>query len=223
VTRIGMLHTSFVFINRETMLLDLFSELLPDAQLVHFVDSEVLDAVVAEGRISEASVGRMRHLALAAQEADVQVIFSACSSLGPAIELIRDDVDVPIVRVDEAMARRAVAQAERIGVLATVPSTLGPTADLIQQEATRAGREVEIVPQLAEGGFDALMAGDRDRHDDIVVQAARTLAERCQVIVLAQASMARMEARLSEETGLEVLSSPRLGVESVSEVLTGLK
>lgn len=221
MTRIGMLHTSFVFINKERALLDLFDDLLPDAELAHFVDSEVLDDVIREGHISDASVDRMRHLAQAARAADVDVIFSACSSLGPAIEAIRAEVDVPIVRVDEAMARRAVALSDRIGVLATVPSTIGPTVALIEQAAGAAGKSVEIVEQLAEGGFDTLMSGDRDGHDEIVVRGAEALAGRCDVIVLAQASMSRLAPELADASGLEVLSSPRLGVESVGEVLAG--
>ncbi len=217
--RVAVLHTSFVFINVEPVLLDLFAELVPDAELVHFVDSDVLATVMREGEISPASTSRMRHLAEAAQDAGADVIFSACSSLGPAVEPVRETSPVPVLRIDDAMAEAAVGRATEIGVLATVPSTLAPTADLIERKAAERGKQVRTHKQLCEGGFDVLMAGDRDRHDEIVVEGARDLARRSELIVLAQASMARMAPLLEREIGLEVLSSPRLGIESVRDLL----
>ena len=52
----------------------------------------------------------------------------------------------------------------------------------------------------------------------MVVQA-RELAKDVDVIVLAQASMQRLKDRLGDETGLPVLSSPRMGVEFLAETL----
>jgi hypothetical protein len=114
-----MLHTSFVFVTVEPIIKDLFAELLPDVKVIDFVDSDVLATVQREGTVSANSVRRMCHLAEAADDAGVDLIFSACSSLGPAIDVARPLVRVPIVKVDDAMARDAVSRAERIGVLAS--------------------------------------------------------------------------------------------------------
>ncbi|MGI8866719.1 MAG: aspartate/glutamate racemase family protein, partial [Rubrobacteraceae bacterium] len=57
------------------------------------------------------------------------------------------------------------------------------------------------------------------RHDEMVVESAKKLAPSVEILVLAQASMTRLAPRLKEETSLEVLSSPRLGVEYVKQVL----
>ena len=217
--RVGVLHTSFVFLNVETSVTDLLEEVLPEAEIVHFVDSDVLATVMREEGISEKSTSRMVHLAQAAQDAEVDVIFSACSSLGPAMEVARRNVDTPVVRIDDGMARKAVEVATRIGVLATVPTTLGPTVDLIEQKAAEREKEIEVHRQLSEGAFGILMGGDKERHDEMVVESAKELAPSVEILVLAQASMTRLAPRLEEETGLEVLSSPRLGVEYVRQVL----
>jgi len=217
--KVAVLHTSFVFVNVEPAVTDLLEEVLPDAEIVHFVDSDVLATVMREENISEASTNRMVHLAQAAEESGADIIFSACSSLGPTMEAAQKAVQVPIVRIDDGMARRAAELATRIGVLATVSTTLEPTASLIEQKASELEKEITIVRSLSEGAFETLMAGEKERHDQMVIESARELAPQVEIIVLAQASMTRLAPRLAEETGLEVLSSPRLGVEYVRQQL----
>lgn len=217
--KVGMLHTSFVFVTVEPMIRDLFRELIPDVKVVDFVDSDVLATVQREGTVSPSSVRRMCHLAEAAEDAGVDLIFSACSSLGPSMDVARRLVHVPVVKIDDAMAREAAGKATRIGVLATVPSTLGPTSDLVRAHAAELGRSVTILEHLCEGAFDILMSGNKERHDAMVVEGARELAREVELIVLAQASMARLAPRLADETGIEVLSSPRLGIQEVARLL----
>lgn len=209
--RVAVLHTSFVFLNVESSVTDLLEELLPKAEVMHFVDSDVLATVMREQSISDRSTSRMVHLAQAAEDAGADVIFSACSSLGPAMEVARRNVETPIVRIDDGMSRKAVETATRIGVLATV--------DLIEQKAVETGKEIEVEQELSEGAFEILMGGDKERHDEMVVESARKLAPSVEILVLAQASMTRLAPRLKEETSLEVLTSPRLGVEYVKQVL----
>ena len=217
--KIAVLHTSLVSLNVEPIVADLLAEILPDAEVMHFVDSDVLATVMKEQCVGEASVSRMTHLARAAEDAGADVIFSACSSLGPAIGVARRSVRVPIVKIDDGMTRRAVEQANRIGVLATVPTTLGPTADLIEQKARAIGKEIAIVRELSEGAFQALVGGDKAHHDRTVIESALRLAPRVELMVLAQASTARLAPVVSERTSLPVLSSPRLGVENLKQVL----
>jgi len=216
--KVAVLHTSLVFVTVEPAITDLITELVPGAEILHFVDSDVLATVVREGGISARSEERMVLLARAAEAAGADVIFSACSSLGPTLDAAARAVGVPVVKIDEAMAIDA-ARFDRIGVLATVPTTLGPTSDLIAGKAAGAGRAPRIVQRLCPGAFDILMAGDRARHDDLVAAQAASLAGEVDVIVLAQASMQRLVPRLEAETGLRVLSSPRPGVEHLARVV----
>jgi Asp/Glu/hydantoin racemase len=211
--KIAVLHTSFVFVSVEPAINNLIEELIPEAEVIHFVDSDVLATVVREQGISPKSEARMTHLAQAAEAAGADIIFSACSSLGPALDVAARQVTTPVVKIDEAMAARAAAEGNRIGVLATVPTTLGPTSDLIQSKADEMGRSIAIEQRLCEGAFAVLMSGDRDKHDAMVVEQAVDLAETVDLIVLAQASMARLADVLQEKTGLPVLASPRLGVD----------
>jgi Asp/Glu/hydantoin racemase len=216
---IAVLHTSFVFVKVEEMLTDYFGELAPDVKLLHFVDSDVLATVMREGRISTASTRRMVSLAQAAEAAGADVIFSACSSLGPAVDVARRLVSVPIVKIDDAMTATAINDGDSIGVLATVPTTLAPTRALVEEKALAAGRSLTVQERLCEGAFDILMGGDRPKHDAMVLQGARELAAGVDAIVLAQASMARLAPAISDAVGKPVYSSPRSGVEDAVRVL----
>lgn len=211
--KIAILHTSFVFVSVEPVINDLIAELIPDAEVMHFVDSDVLTTVVREQGISSNSEARMTHLAQAAEAAGADIIFSACSSLGPALDVAARSVRTPVVKIDEAMAIRAARDGSRIGVLATVSTTLGPTSDLVQAKADEMVSGITLKRRLCEGAFAVLMSGDREKHDAMIIEQAVDLAEDVDLIVLAQASMNRLAGVLQEKTGRTVLSSPRSGVE----------
>ncbi|MDQ0718366.1 Asp/Glu/hydantoin racemase [Streptomyces luteogriseus] len=216
---IAVLHTSLLFVNVDSVINDYLAELAPDAKVLHFVDSDVLATVVRDGGISPASTQRMVHLAQAAASAGADVIFSACSSVGPAIDVARRLVSVPIVKIDDAMTASAVKAADAIGVLATVPTTLPPTRALLEEKARAAGRGITVRERLCEGAFSVLMSGDRDRHDAMALDGARALATEVDAIVLAQASMARLAPVIAEAVGKPVLCSPRSGAEDAVRVL----
>lgn len=217
--RMAVLHTSFVFTNVEPVFKDLFKELIPDVEVIDFVDSHILADVRKVGHVEPRHIQRMCYMAQAAEAAGADLIFSACSSLGPSMDVARKLVNVPIIKIDDAMTQRAVALGSKIGVMATVPTTLQPTVDLIQQWAQAVGKSVEAKQYLCEGAFDILMGGNRDRHDQMVLDGACELAPQVDLIVLAQASMSRLAPMLSEKTGKQVLSSPRLAAEYVKSQL----
>jgi len=219
---IAVLHTSFVFINVEPVFKDLFAELIPDVRVIDFVDSDVLAAVNRDGGINQSHIQRMVHLAEAAESAKVDLIFSACSSLGPSIDVARQMVNTPIIKIDDAMTKKAVAQATTIGVMATVPTTLNPTIDLLNQWAGDENKKINTRPFLVEGAWGILMSGDRPRYENMVLNGAKELAPQVEIIVLAQASMSRLAPMLAQETGKDVFSSPRLAVEYVKSTLEKL-
>jgi len=217
--RMAVLHTSFVFTTVEPVFKNLFKELIPDVEVIDFVDSHILADVRRVGQVEPRHIQRMCHMAQAAEAAGVDLIFSACSSLGPSMDVARKLVNVPIIKIDDAMTKLAVELGSTIGVMATVPTTLQPTVDLILHWAQASGKPIEVKQFLCEGAFDVLMGGDRDRHDAMVLDGALHLAPQVDLIVLAQASMSRLAPMLSEKTGKQVLSSPKLAAEYVRSQL----
>jgi Asp/Glu/hydantoin racemase len=219
---IALIHTSLVFILRERMILDLLGELLPDARLINIIDDSLLPDVMEVGHITPPVVQRMCNYFVQAEVAGASMIFNTCSSIGPAADVAKKLVNIPVVKIDEAMAESAASQASKIGVLATVLTTLGPTVDLVKEKAAEMKKPVTVESEWCGDAFPVLMRGDTARHDDMVSEGAGRLARNVELIVLAQASMARLAPRLSQETGMPVLFSPRMGVEHVKRVYESL-
>jgi Asp/Glu/hydantoin racemase len=214
---IGFLHT---VLGLPPTFADLAQELVPGAQIFHIVDETLLGNTRKLGRLTPATRRRVLGYVESAAEAGADLVVVTCSSIGPAVDASREFLDVPVLRIDEPMADEAVRVGRRIGVVATLSTTLEPTADLVARRGVAAGEDVEVLEHLCDGAFDALSAGDRDRHDELVRTGLRELIGDVDVVVLAQASMARVVETLDgAERTVPILSSPRLGMERVAELL----
>lgn len=196
-------------------------ELLPGTALRNIVDDSILPQLLASGGDLRALERRLVSYAAFAEEAGADAILSACSSVGELVPAMRSAVRVPVVRIDEAMAEAAVEGARRLGVAATLPTTLGPTMRLLQEKAEAAGREVTLEPLCAQGAYARLMAGDAEGHDRVLAEALAALAERNERVVLAQASMARVLPLLPDALQGAFLTSPRLAMARVKQALAG--
>jgi Asp/Glu/hydantoin racemase len=157
-----------------------------------------------------------------ARDGGADAVLVTCSSIGPAVPLARQVFDFPILRVDEAMAEQAVSVGSRIGVLATLSTTLEPTVALLHDVAAARSRSIQVEPCLCDGAFEAVLAGDHATHDRIVSEALLGLADRVDVVVLAQASMAGLLERLPPgDLACPVLSSPESAVRRAREIFYG--
>ncbi|WP_248323856.1 MULTISPECIES: aspartate/glutamate racemase family protein [unclassified Caballeronia] len=195
-----------------------FAEQLPGDRVINIVDDSLLTDVRAAGRLTPEVTARLYAYMSSAQGMGADIILNACSSVGEATDLLRGLIRTPIVKVDESMAEEASALGARVGVVATVSTTLEPTVRLIRSKAAEHGRQVDVTECIAQGAFEALLAGDAGRHDDIVKRAIIELADRVDVIVLAQVSMARLVPALGS-LAVPVLSSPQSGVAAVKRAL----
>lgn len=213
--RLGLVHTSATLVPAFEQLC---RERLPGVAVFSIVDDSLIKDVIAHGRLRPATARRVVQHVAAAEAAGADTILVTCSSIGRAVETAATLVDVPVLRVDRPMAEQAVATARRIGVIATLPTTLDPTADLISRCAATAGREVTITARLCEGAFAALMAGDAASHDATVAAALDHLAAEVDVIALAQASMARVVDTLPPNPSRPpILASPPLAIDWLAE------
>lgn len=195
-------------------------ELLPGVEQTHVVDESLLQDAITSGGLTPSISERLASHIRDAEASGTDAILVTCSSVGAAAEQAAASTSVPVLRVDEPMVAEAVRSGRRVGVLATLSSTLDPTADLVRRVAAREGRDVEIVPRVVEGAFDALRAGDVNRHDALVRDAFDELQSDVDVVLLAQASMARVvDSMPAAERRVPVLSSPRLGVKRLAEAV----
>jgi Asp/Glu/hydantoin racemase len=214
---LGLVHTSATLV---PVFQQLCQEKLPGVDVFNIADDSLIKDVIRRGELTPTTARRVVEHVASAEAAGADYILVTCSSIGRAVETAAGLVKVPVLRVDQPMADQAVQTGRRIGVIATLPTTMEPTADLIRRRAERAGRQIELTSRLCEGAFDALMSGDAARHDAMVAGALKELAAQVGVIVLAQASMARVVDGLPEaDRRVPILASPGLAVEYLKSVM----
>ena len=215
--KLGLLHTS-------ATLVPIFEQLckakLPGVSVFNIVDDSLIKDVIVHGQLRPQTARRVIQHITSAEDAGADYILVTCSSIGAAVETAAGLTSVPLLRVDQPMADHAIATAHRIGVIATLPTTLQPTADLLRRRAAAAGKNIDLSTRLCDGAFDALMSGDAETHDVLVGNALRELSTEVDVIVLAQASMARVVAGLPEaDRRVPILASPPLAIDYLATVL----
>jgi Asp/Glu/hydantoin racemase len=220
--RCGMAIT-LAFIHTGHVLIPVFAQLakekLPGVDVFHMLDESLIRNTIAGGGLSKLTIRRLIGMIESAHEGGADAVMVTCSSIGEGVPIARRQFDFPILRVDEAMAEAAVDTGGRIGVAATLRSTLEPTVALLRETAARAGRDVEIVPQLSDGAFERLISGDAPGHDRMLTASLSDLRKEVDVIVLAQASMARVAAQFNGP-GPRILSSPELAIQRARDLLS---
>ncbi len=200
MTRIALIHAlahSVAPIN------EAFAHDWPAATRMNLLDDSLSADLAASARgLDVVMHERFARLAQYAVDCGSQAILFTCSAFGPCIEAVaRRHAALPVLKPNEAMIADAAATGAPVGLVASFAPTL-------QSMPAEFPPGVLQASALAAGAMDALNAGDGERHDELVVQAALQLkAEGAQVIALAQFSMARARIRVAQQTGLPVLTT----------------
>ncbi|WP_371525915.1 aspartate/glutamate racemase family protein [Streptomyces sp. NBC_01283] len=179
----------------------------PGFALRHLVHEDLLARARAEG--PDAVADDIQELLEQAVAEGASAVLCTCSTIGAVTEARAAAVGVPVVRVDRPMAAAAVAAGRAVAVVATLESTLGPTRALVEEEAARAGRPVEVTTVLVDGAWERFEAGDGEGHVRLIAEAVDAL-EGVDSVVLAQASMADAADRAT--LPVPVIASPRPGL-----------
>lgn len=197
----------------------LCEEIMPEVTVYQIIDDSLIKEVNANDGPTYGVKRRMYNYYQQAESLGVDAILNQCSSVGEVADAIKPFISVPVVKVDEAMAEKAVSLGKKIAVVATVPTTVGPSVRLVEQKAREMGKEIEIETHLVKDAMMILIEkGDVETHNKMVLGEVEAAAESCDVVVLAQGSMTVLLPLLGH-IQKPVLTSPRLGVERVKEVL----
>lgn len=214
---LGLIHTSATLV---PVFQDLCKQHIPNVKTFNIVDDSLIKDTIAKGELTAHTARRVVNYVGSAEAAGADYIMVTCSSIGDAVERSAALTGIPVLRVDQPMADKAVNTGTKIGVIATLPTTLNPTSDLVKRRAEIAGKNVDITSKVCDGAFEALMSGDSETHDKMIADTMKSLAGEVDVIVLAQASMGRVVSQLSEaDKKVPILASPELAVQYLATVL----
>lgn len=211
MNKIAVLHTTPATV---PVFQKLIGDEIPEATVENFVDDSILPMLMADGESLGYAFEKLLCYAKFAERQGAAVILSACSSVGEFVPWAQPQLQVPLLRIDDPAAALAVKRGRKIAVLATLPTTLAPSCRLLSEKKA----DVEVVPMLVEDAYEALRAGDSARHDALIAKAACEAAERCDIIFLAQASMARAAQTTAQHVQQKILYSTRPAVEALIEL-----
>jgi Asp/Glu/hydantoin racemase len=188
---------------------------LPGAALASYQDPSILTETRQAGYVTKYAAARLVGLFAQAVTEGADGILNVCSSVGLVAEKAQGAfVGTPLVRIDEAMLEAAALGGSRVGILATLPSTLEPTRATLLRVAADLDRRVQPV----DGCVDAFGA-DPGQFRQLLLERALSLKPEIDLLVLAQGAMAYCENFLRERLGLPVLSSPRFGAAALGRAL----
>jgi Asp/Glu/hydantoin racemase len=208
MTIVGFLHTSDVHVGTFR---DLLTEHAPRFGAIEVVDQTLLDDARAHGIDDDVRQRLETHLrSLRAQGA--AVVLCTCSTLSGVAEQLTDSVGVPVIRIDRPMAERAAGIGGRIAVIVAVPSTLAPTRELLAECIAKSPRSSKLIESPCLDAWTLFEAGDTEGYLDRVAAHARQMADHADMILLAQASMARAANQLTD-LPIPVLTSPSTAVQ----------
>lgn len=214
------LHTSGALVDR---IKELWAKYEIQAKLVNIIDDSLIwEVIESDGATTEVK-RRLARYADSANDIHADYIFNTCSSVGAVADMIEPFTKIPMIKIDTPMAENAVSAVKdggTIGVLATLPTTLPPTVSLVEKVVLESGKKITIKQYIAEGAFQKLMDGNRDEHNKIIIEKAKSICNEFDVLVLAQGSMALLEKDLQVAIKKDVFSSPESGVKQFQKILS---
>jgi aspartate/glutamate racemase len=198
-------------------------EIIPEVTVVHHVDDTIQNTNFAcpPGTIPKQNYFKFAAYAHYLEEAGVDLILLACSTFNRAVELARPMINTPMLQIDRPMMDLAVQDGTRIGLLATVPTTVPASERLLKLAASEAGKEATVTTVLCAEAFAEIKKGNVAGHNEILIREIDKLSRDVDAIVMAQVSMSALEPML-KNTRVPVYNSGRTGFTRVREILESL-
>lgn len=191
---------------------------MPDVIVHNMYDEFFATDPEETGEFSIDNKNRLYHILKAAELTGADAIMIACTNPIVAVEPLRSLIKVPILCINDAMARKAVEYGGKITILATTLGTVAPSTEKIQTFARQKNVEPQIEIKMCKEAFAAMRAGDLEFHDREVKRMAAEIKD-AGVVVLAQASMAHLEQEIQAMCDCPVLTSISSSIEHLRETL----
>lgn len=195
-----------------------FKALDPTIRVNLMTEDSLIEDVLANEGPTPTIIKRMCDYAAMAQEAGADLILNQCSSVSEVVDLYEKTVDIPVLKIDQAMAEKAVRMGKKIALITTNTTTVGPSKRLLERCAKEIDKEIEVVTCVVDGAMEVLFRGDVKGHNDMLRGTIENMDGKCDVIVLAQASMIAILPEI-QHVKTPVLTSIPLAVERAVEMI----
>ena len=195
-----------------------FRQQWPQARLAHLLDDSLYSDFLLDGRLTDAMIERFRALGRYCAGAGADAILFTCSAFGPAIDAVKRDHPMPVLKPNEAMYDDMLEKRGRIALLATFVPTLPSMMAEIEEHATARGVRPQVDTHLVEGALDALLANRPDEHHRLIAAAAARFADH-DAIAFAQFSMAPAVALAQPRLRTPIMTTPDSAIRKLKALL----
>jgi len=215
--RIALIHATPVAMQP---VMEAFRHGWTDADTFSVLDDALSTDLARAGTLNAALKRRIAALAEYVTGIGVDAILYTCSAFCEAIDAVARVTPIPVLKPNEAMFEEALRLGTHIGLLATfqpsIPSLEQEFVAMAKARCIHVTLESVCVPEA----MAALTAGAATQHDRLIAEAASRLTH-CDVVMLAQFSMARARCAVQQVLGTKVLTSPDSAVAKLKVVLNG--
>jgi Asp/Glu/hydantoin racemase len=194
-----------------------FRAMWPEARLANLMDDSFMPDRAADGRLTDAMIGRFVDIGHYCVNAGADAILFACSAFGPAIEACRRQLKIPVLKPNEAMYEQLAQRDCSVSLLATFPPSIPSMVTEIRDTAKAAGTQIKLDTHLVEGALAALQGNNADEHNRLIVEYAAR--QQCDVIAFAQFSMAPALKAAAARTRTPILTTPDSAVTKLKALL----
>ena len=191
----------------------------PDFEVFNIMDDSLLKESLDHGGATPAVIKRLQFYFMAAEAMGADVAMCTCTTVALGSRTARNFVSIPVFNIDEPMAKEAVRLGTRLGIVGTVPTSPAATQRLLEYEASLIGKPIEIIVECDEKAFEYRQQGDIPKHDQRVHAVMDKLAEKVDVLVLGQISLAQIQ----HETKVPVLQVGHTGFAEAKRLLNQVK
>ena len=195
-----------------------FREHWPQARTVNLLEDSLMTDLESDGRLTDEMVERFVDIGRYCVKAGADAILFTCSAFGPAIDEVRSQVTIPVLKPNEALYEQLVAKDGAVSLLATfqpsIPSMLAEIAACAKEKGTH----VRVQAHLVDGALAALQAGHPEEHDRLIAELAGRQKD-CDVIAFAQFSMTPAKPLALKRTMKPLLTTPESAIAKLKALL----
>jgi aspartate/glutamate racemase len=215
-TRIALIHATPVAM---PPVKDAFQRGWREVETVNLLDDALSVDLARAGSLNQAMKRRIASLAAYATDMGVAGILFTCSAFGEAIDVVAREASMPVLKPNEAMFEEALRTGKTVGLLATFQPSIPSLEQEFMAMAATQDKDVKLASVWVPDAMEALTAGEAERHNRLIAEAVPRLAH-CDVVMLAQFSMAQALPAVQKVIHSPVLTSPNSAVAKLKAVLT---
>jgi Asp/Glu/hydantoin racemase len=184
-----------------------FAERWPEAETVNILEDSLSPDRARVAQLTDELIERIVALAKYARLIGSDAVLFTCSAFGEAIKQAAKELDIPVLKPNEAMFEMAIRRGGHTAMLYTFPRSKEGMEQEFREEAERIDPSATITSFLVPGAIEAARTGDVDTHNRLVAAAASKLKD-FDAITLAHFSTARALRAVEAATQIPVLTSP---------------